>query len=222
MRFRRKSDPEVAALEETTGSPGSPDAPKAPDAPDAPVTGGTPVDAEDVADPSTWVDLGSLLVAPHEGRELRLQVDEQTHAVQAVMLVGADGAAELRPFAAPRNGQLWDEVRPQIAADMARRGGTATEQQGPFGTELLCRQTVQDEQGRAGQQPSRILGINGSRWLLLITLIGAPAADTGDQGAAARWQDFSGIAVRRGEAAMPPGDPLPLVLPDDSRRSGPL
>ena len=216
MRFRRKSGPEVDALEETTGSPESPEPPESAD---AAAGDGRPVDAEDVADPATWVDLGSLLVAPHEGRELRLQVDEQTHAVQAVMLVGPDGAAELRPFAAPRNGQLWDEVRPQIAADMARRGGTASEQQGPFGTELLCRQTVQDEQGRAGQQPSRILGINGSRWLLLITLIGAPAAEAD---AASRWADFSGIAVRRGEAAMPPGDPLPLVLPDDARRSGPL
>src|SRR6202000_1457363 len=60
-------------------------------------------------------DLGSLLVAPHEGAELRLQVDEATGVVQSVMLAADEGALELRAFAAPRNGDLWAEVRPQIA-----------------------------------------------------------------------------------------------------------
>ncbi len=36
------------------------------------------------------------------------------------MLAGPDGALELRAFAAPRNGDLWSEVRPQIAGDVAR------------------------------------------------------------------------------------------------------
>ncbi len=58
------------------------------------------------------LDLGSLLITPEPGRELRLQVDERTQAVQAVLLAGSDGALELRAFAAPRNGDLWSEVRP--------------------------------------------------------------------------------------------------------------
>ena len=41
-------------------------------------------------------------------------------------------------FAAPRHGDLWSEVRPQIAAEVASRGGTATEREGRFGTELVC------------------------------------------------------------------------------------
>ena len=35
-------------------------------------------------------------------------------------LAGPDGALELRAFAAPRNGDLWSEMRPQIAAEVAQ------------------------------------------------------------------------------------------------------
>ena len=46
-----------------------------------------------------------------------------------MLMAASEGALELRAFSAPRNGDLWSEVRPQLAADMARRGGTATERE---------------------------------------------------------------------------------------------
>jgi hypothetical protein len=184
-----------------------------------PVTG--PFDAEDVPDDGvSRVDLGSMLVAPVPGSELRLQVDERTQQVQSVLLAATEGALELRVFAAPRNGDLWSEIRPQLAADMARRGGTATEREGRFGPELVCQLTVQTPDGRTGQQASRIVGINGSRWLLRATFLGKPAVD--DE-TAASWEDaLTQVAVRRGDHAMPVGDPLPVTLPEEARRlSGP-
>jgi hypothetical protein len=179
-----------------------------------------PFDAEDVPDDGVArVDLGSMLVAPVPGSELRLQVDERTQQVQSVLLAGAEGALELRAFAAPRNGDLWSEIRPQLAADMARRGGTATEREGRFGPELVCQLTVKAPDGRTGQQPSRIVGINGSRWLLRATFLGKPAVD--DEPAAS-WEDaLTQIAVRRGDHAMPVGDPLPVTLPEEARRVSP-
>ena len=98
MKFRRKSASESddAALE----------------VPSEPVSG--PFDVADLPEEHERVDLGSLLVAPSEGRELRMQIDEATGAVQAVMLTGADGMLELRAFAAPRNGDLWSEMREKI------------------------------------------------------------------------------------------------------------
>jgi hypothetical protein len=184
-----------------------------------PVTG--PFDAEDVPDDGvSRVDLGSMLVAPVPGSELRLQVDERTQQVQSVLLAASEGALELRAFAAPRNGDLWSQIRPQLAADMARRGGTATEREGRFGPELVCQLTVQTPDGRTGQQASRIVGINGSRWLLRATFLGKPAVD--DE-TAASWEDaLTQVAVRRGDHAMPVGDPLPVTLPEEARRlSGP-
>ena len=214
MRFGRKSRPEEPADETVEGSAGQATTPA-----DAAPTPG-PHDAEAVADDGVErVDLGSLLIPPVEGAELRLQVDERTQQVQAVMLAGSDGALELRAFSAPRNGDLWTEVRPQLAADMARRGGTATEQEGRFGPELSCRLTVQAADGRTGEQPSRIVGINGSRWMLRATFLGRPALDAES---AAPWEDaLAAVAVRRGDHAMPVGDPLPLVLPEQARRVTP-
>lgn len=208
MKFRRKSDQTDAVPEEVVG--------------EAPVEepGSGPFDIDDVTgDGVTRVDLGSLLLTPEAGRELRLQVDERTQEVAAVVLAGADGALELRAFSAPRNGDLWSDVRPQLAADMARRGGTATEREGRFGTELVCQLSVTTNEGRTANQPSRIIGINGPRWMLRATLLGRPAMD--DQVAAA-WEDtLASVVVRRGEHAMPVGDPLPVVLPPDARKVSP-
>ncbi len=209
MKFRRKSATEAtdstqrdagAAIEEAVARVG-------------------PFDAEDIPDDGIErVDLGSLLIAPEEGRELRLQVDEASGTVQSVMLAGPDGAIELRAFAAPRNGDLWSDVRPQIAADTAQRGGTATEREGRFGTELVCEMRVQRAEGMA-TQPSRIIGLNGSRWLLRATLLGRPAMDPDSS---AEWEDMlTRVAVRRGGNPLPVGEPLPLILPDTARRVTP-
>lgn len=209
MRFRRKTASEAAQAAEAQASAESPIEPA------TPRTG--PFDAEDVeGDGVERVDLGSMLVPPVPGSELRVQVDERTQAVQSVVLAAAEGALELRAFSAPRNGDLWAEVRPQLAADMARRGGTATEQEGPFGPELKCQLTVQTSEGRSGQQVSRIVGINGSRWMVRATFLGKPAVDPGTAGP---WeQALTQLAVRRGDQAMPVGEPLPVVLPDHARR----
>ncbi|MFB9311893.1 DUF3710 domain-containing protein [Nocardioides plantarum] len=206
MKFRRKSADDTAseALAEEAAAAGAADA----------VQG--PFDADDIPDDGAErVDLGSLLIVPPADRELRMQVDEASGNVQSVMLAGPDGAVEIRAFAAPRHGDLWSEVRPKIAADMAQRGGTASERDGRFGPELVCEIQVQRPEGNAVQH-SRIVGINGSRWLLRATFLGAPARDA--DGADA-WEDLlTSIAVRRGSNPMMVGEPLPLVLPESARR----
>jgi hypothetical protein len=213
VKFRRKDSTTEPDTGSDTGSDLSTDGSAA-----TPAEPG-PYDADDLGDDGiSRVDLGSLLIAPVPGSELRIQVDERTQQVQSVLMAGADGALELRAFSAPRNGDLWGEVRPQLAADMARRGGTATEREGRFGTELVCQLTVQTPEGRTGQQPSRIVGINGSRWMVRATFLGKPAVEPE---AAGPWEDaLTQLAVRRGEQAMPVGDPLPVVLPEQARRVG--
>ena len=162
------------------------------------------------------VDLGSLRVAPREGAELRLQVDENTGEVQSVMLASDEGAMELRAFAAPRNGELWEEVRPQIAADVSGHGGTATEREGRWGTELVCQMQVVLADGNQALQQSRIIGVNGPRWLLRATFLGQPAVEPE---LTAEWEDaLAAVVVHRGSHAMPVGDALPLTLPDDAQR----
>ncbi|WP_309649663.1 DUF3710 domain-containing protein [Nocardioides sp.] len=207
MKFRRKSDVDTTteAVEDATDEVSVP---------------AGPFDAEELADDGIdRVDLGSLVLTPEPGRELRLQVDEASGNVQSVVLAGADGAVELRAFSAPRNGDLWADVRPQIAADMESRGGTATEREGRFGTELLCHIVIQQPDGTKGAQPSRIIGVNGSRWLLRATLLGRPAIDP--ESSAAWEETIAKVAVRRGAHAMPVGEALPVVMPENARRVEP-
>jgi hypothetical protein len=90
--FRRKSrsepdEPDLADVEAEAGEP-------------VPDIG--PWDSESLPEDGVdRVDLGSLRVAPREGADLRLQVDENTGEVQSVMLAAEEGALELRAFAAP-------------------------------------------------------------------------------------------------------------------------
>ncbi|WP_121252783.1 DUF3710 domain-containing protein [Nocardioides ferulae] len=210
MKFRRKSSESAPETAQTT-----PDEADGGESPSGGALAGGPFDADELPDDGVErVDLGALLIATDEKRSLRMQVDERTGEVQAVLLAAPEGALELRAFAAPRNGDLWSELRPQIAADMARRGGTATEREGRWGTELVCQLTVKRGEGTV-TQPSRFIGINGSRWMLRATLVGRPAIDfeLGES-----WEDaIARVAVRRGSGPRPVGDPLPVKLPEGAK-----
>lgn len=208
MRFRGRAS-------ETTDVP---ERPEVPEEPSTPPTG--PFDVDDLPDDGLErVDLGALLIHPEPGVELRLQVDERTGVVQSAVLAGPDAALELRAFAAPRGGDLWSDMRARLAADVATKGGTTSERTGRFGTELLCQLPGAEAPGAAGGvQHSRVLGITGPRWLLRATLVGQAAHDT----EAGTWEDIvARVAVRRGAAAMPPGDQLPLVVPAGAQRVAP-
>ena len=214
MKFRRKAGEATETASEAAGETTT----RAADTGEAAGTTATgPFDVSQVeGDGIDRADLGSVLVPAIADRELRLQVDEQSGQVRAVMLAGSDGACEFQAFAAPRNGDLWDDVRPQIAEDMEKRGGKATEREGRWGTELVCEMPVKRPDGTEATQPSRIVGINGDRWMLRASFLGRPALDPDNT---SEWEDaLAQVVVRRGTEAMPVGEPLPVRLPDDARR----
>ena len=210
MRFGRKRDEEVEDLETPEEGLGS-----------LPAVGPFDDSTVDVEE-HEGIDLGSLLVTPDDRTEVQLQVDEASGEVAAVLLVGDDAALELRAFASSRGGGAWDDLRPEIAAEVARLGGTATERQGTFGTELICMVPVQTPDGQPATQPTRVTGHEGPAWLLRATLHGAPALQDEDaeHESLARWDEtIRRVVVRRGRDARAPGAALPLRLPPDARRA---
>lgn len=213
MKFRRKSkvEPTEADADEATAGDDA-------ESPVEPAVG--PYDVEEAPEgllDESWVDLGSLLVAPAPGKELRLQVDEASGAIASVLLAAEEGALELRAFAAPRNGDLWAEALPLLREDVVNRGGQTADREGPWGAELLCQLEVQLPDGQTGIQPSRIIGVNGPRWMLRATLLGRPAME---EEAAKEWEEILGrVVVRRGQEAKPKGEALDVVLPPDARRA---
>ena len=212
MRFRRRSADE-----------GEQTAPAAEEAgPDAPtgLRANGPWDVSEVTvaeDDDRRVDLGSLLVTPREGLDVQLQVDEASGTVVAVLLAGEQGAVELRAFAAPRHGDVWEDLRRGVASEVARLGGTATESPGPYGTDLTVSLTVDVGEGQRAQQVSKVVGIPGPRWLLRATLFGRPAVEYDESGDLE--QALRDVVVVRGGTPVPPGDALPLTMPPNARRA---
>ena len=91
---------------------------------------------EDDASASTWAACWS---PRRPGLDLQLQVDEAAAQVVAVVLAGETGAVELRAFAAPRNGDIWDDVRRSVAAEVARRAAPRPRPRAPGAPSCTCR-----------------------------------------------------------------------------------
>jgi hypothetical protein len=204
--FRRKAknedlENEQALADEEAGTP----EPRA----DGPFDS-TEVDA-DVLEAEDRINLGALVITGQPGMELRLQVDEQTGQVQAILLVLEDSALELRAFAAPKKTGIWSEVRREIAAEASRMGGTATETEGPFGTELVLVVPVEDPDGQIFSQTSRVIGVDGPRWLLRATVLGRAAVEP--DAAPPMEETLRNTIVVRGTEPMAVRESLPLQLP---------
>jgi hypothetical protein len=128
-----------------------------------------------------------------------------------VMLAGPESGLELRAFAAPRSGGIWDEVRADIAAEATRLGGTVNESDGEFGTELTLKVPVQTPDGKQATQPSRIVGVEGPRWLLRGTFLGKSALQPDPEGPLETA--FRSVIVVRGNEPMAPRDMIAMQMP---------
>lgn len=159
---------------------------------------------------------GSLLVPAREGFDIHIPMDGES----GIIVVYGESALELQAFAAPKRSGLWDEVRQEIAAEVASSGGHSEEATGPFGPELLARVTPGPGSGGPGgggqAQSLRFLGADGPRWFLRGLLTG-PAA--GQAELARPFEEiFADVVVVRGEHAEPPRKALDIVLPEEARQ----
>ena len=178
-----------------------------------------PFDLSEIESQDGYVDLGALLIAPQEGLQLRLEVEEATQRVVAVTMDLDGSSLQLQAFAAPRSEGLWDDIREQIGQSVGSQGGQVEEVQGNFGTELLAKLPASGLDGSQGYRVARFIGVDGPRWFLRGVLGGEAAVDR--DAAAALEGLFRQIVVVRGENPMPPRDLLPLRLPKDTAAPAP-
>ncbi len=169
-----------------------------------------------VVDDPSYVDLGALFVRGDEGFSLQLPADNDDGDIGSVVLVAEGSALELRAFAATRSGGLWDEVRADIIQEVERMDGEATEADGPYGVELKVTVPATTTDGQTGIQPSRILGIEGPRWMLRATLLGDAALQPDEHPLMGALRD---VVVVRGDDPRIPREPLLLRLPPNAVRA---
>jgi hypothetical protein len=178
-----------------------------------------PFDVSEVSSRDGYVDLGALLIAPRDGLQLRLEVEEATQRVVAVTMDLEGSSLQLQAFAAPRSEGLWEEIREQIGQSVGGQGGQVEEIPGDYGVELVAKLPAGAPDGSQGYRAARFVGVDGPRWFLRGVFGGEAALD---REAAAGLEDlFRKIVVVRGENPMPPRDLLQLRLPKDATGSVP-
>lgn len=174
-----------------------------------PTTG--PYDVADRPKTDDYVDLGSLLVKPVEGVNLRLELEEATQRVIAVGLQDEQSSVQLQAFSASKSEGLWDGISAQIEESVTQQGGIVDRVDGRFGEEVLARVPATGADGTKGHMVARFIGIDGPRWFLRGVIGGEAALN---KQLAQKIEDcISEIIVVRGSNPMPPAELLPLNMP---------
>ena len=176
-------------------------------APDDRETAG-PLDESEANPVRPYIDLGGVKILPRPDLHLRLEVEEATKRVVAVGLDYAESTLQVQPFAAPRTGGLWYEIRAQIIDQIHKQGGTTRVIDGTFGPEVQA-QLPANANGQQGTRLARFVGVDGPRWFLRGVIAGAAIAD-GD--AAAKVEDlYRSIVVVRGQHSDAAARPHPAA-----------
>lgn len=215
LRRRRREGDDHTGIAEPYAQAYEVDAEEQGDETGRPGAGGGPWDIADDFPDAERVDCGSLLIPLHDGFDVQINVAEDQGAWVAV--VHQDSGMQLQAFAAPRSGGLWDEVRQEIAANIAESGGQCHEAYGPFGTELTAQVPITAEGEPPEIQPVRFLGTDGPRWFLR-GVISGPAASDQTLGTAFEAL-FGDVVVVRGDYPAPPREQLEIRLPEEARRA---
>jgi hypothetical protein len=143
--------------------------------------------------------------------EVRVDLDQPGGQVISATCVLSGGALQLQPYAAPKSSGIWDEVRAELLEGIAAGGGTAEEQDGPFGPEVLALLEVDVAPGQKARQQVRFAGVDGPRWFLRAVFTGAAVTD--DAVRADLEEVLRGVVVVRGGDPRSPRELLPLRLP---------
>ena len=145
------------------------------------------VDDENVPDYDEYLDMGAYYLPFLQGIELRVKANRATQQELGTTITYGSSREEIEAFAAPKT----------------------KETDGVFGTELTLPVVVKG--GR--KVVTRIVGVDGPRWMLRGIFSGKAATDPDHAETKALNQLFSNIVVERGEDPLAPRDLIPMHPP---------
>ncbi|MFR0590382.1 DUF3710 domain-containing protein [Bifidobacterium thermophilum] len=164
------------------------------------------VNDEYVPDYDDYLDLGAYYIPFMKGIELRIKAARANKAVLGATITYGTSSLEVEAFAAPKTLGLWDDVRADL---LDSKSDVAKEVPGVFGTELIL--PVPIKEGK--MVTTRIVGVDGPRWMLRGIFSGKAATDPDDEETCALNRFFSQIVVERGEEPLAPRDLIPMHAP---------
>lgn len=148
------------------------------------------------------LNLGSMQIPLP--KESQVQVEMGDQGPKMLHIVTRHGRITPVAFAAPRSAGQWEEASGEISEGMERDGLTVRTEPGPWGPEIV------------GEGPNgiiRIIGVDGPRWMLRMTLA-APEASATDLLTLAR-EVTARTFVYRGDNPILAGSSLPVALPQE-------
>ena len=163
------------------------------------------VDDEDVPDYDDYLDLGAYYLPFMQQIELRIKANRATGAVLGATITYKNSSLEIEAYAAPKTLGLWEDLR----ADFLESNVNAKAVAGVFGTEIALPVRVK------GGKPvtTRIVGVDGPRWMLRGIFSGTAATDPHAQETQELNRFFADIVVQRGEEPLAPRDLIPMHAP---------
>ncbi len=148
------------------------------------------------------LNLGSMMIPLPHGAEVQVEMGPQ--GPKMLHILTTYGRCTPVAFAAPTTPGQWSESVPEILQGMQSEDLEVTIEQGPWGKEIV---------GSAanGGGLVRIIGIDGPRWMLRMTLA-APVEHAENMAELGR-EITARTFVMRGNDPMLAGTPLPVALP---------
>ena len=152
-----------------------------------------------------YLSLGSFYIPFVQGIQLRLKASKADNTLLGATVTIGRSSLELEAFAAPKTMGLWDDVRDDLVA----ANPAAKVEPGIFGAEV--RLPIQLPNGK--KHITRIVGVDGPRWMLRGIFSGPAADDPDSPEAKVLDRFFSYIVVDRGEEPLAPRDLIPMAQP---------
>ncbi len=160
-------------------------------------------EAEAPDDGMERLDLGSVRFPVPEGSQLQVEVDP-SGPVRAVHVLTELGRLTVSAFAAPKTGELWQEVRKELVEQLRSDGARVNVREGEWAPEL---------EAETSKAALRFVGVDGPRWLL--RGVAAAPADNIEACTKMLYSLVEETVVVRGDEPMPVRTPLPIELPDE-------
>lgn len=163
------------------------------------------IDEDNAPDFDEYMSLGAFYIPFVRGIQLRIKASRADNTLLGATVTIGRSSLELEAFAAPKTLGLWDDVR----EDLIEGNANAKEVPGIFGAEIEL--PVKLDNGKV--HTTRIVGVDGPRWMLRGIFSGPAAEDPKSPEAEILNRFFSDIVVDRGEEPLAPRDLIPMAPP---------
>lgn len=161
-----------------------------------------------------YIDLGPLKVPAIAGLQLQPQFAPDKKSIARLNIVVGNSVLQVLVAAGPKSGGGWKQILEGTEESFKKQGAEVEHNpNGPLGEELIAKVPVKTADGRPAVAPSRIIGMDGDRWILRVDIVGGALVDKKAFQAVATI--INNLIVERDSAPRPPLSIIPMTIPKD-------